>query len=351
MVQSSRFLQACLGQPVDRIPVWLMRQAGRYLPEYRKVREQVSFLTLCKTPNLAVEVTLQPVKRLGVDAAILFSDILLLLEAMGIEVSFEENEGPRLDPPITGKRDVESLPIPDPVDRLGFVLEAIRQIRAGLGPEIALIGFSGAPFTLATYLIEGRSSRDFVRTKALMYQEPRTFHRLMEHLARSVQLYIEAQVRAGVQAVQLFDTWAVVLCPEDYREYVLPHMQGLLESLREFDVPLIHFSLGTSTLLESMAKLGAQVLSLDWKIEMREARQKLGAKQPVQGNLDPMALFKPDCELDQAVLRILEQGARWPGYIFNLGHGVHPRTPVESVCRLVETIRNFPVPARKVPAG
>jgi len=347
VVQSSRFLRACQGLPVDRIPVWLMRQAGRYLPEYRKVREQVSFLTLCKTPSLAVEVTLQPVQRLGVDAAILFSDILLLLEPMGIEVSFEENGGPRLDPTIAGKGDVEALPVPDPEDQLGFVLEAIRQLRSTLGGETALIGFSGAPFTLATYLIEGGSSRDFAKTKGLMYQEPRTFHRLMAHLARSVLLYLEAQVGAGVQALQLFDTWAVVLSPQDYREYVLPHMQELLESLRACQVPTIHFSLGTSTLLDSMAKLGAQVLSLDWKIDIGEAREKLGSKQPVQGNLDPMALFKPAEDLCRTVSRMLEQGSRWPGYIFNLGHGIHPKTPVENVVRLVETVRTFPVPAAK----
>ncbi|MEW6441061.1 MAG: uroporphyrinogen decarboxylase [bacterium] len=345
MEETSRFLKACRSEPLDRIPVWLMRQAGRYLPEYRKVRERVSFLTLCKTPDLAIEVTLQPVERLGVDAAILFSDILLLLEAMGFGLSFEEDGGPKLDPPVSRCRDVEGLPTPDPEEKLGFVLETVRGLRRSLGPETALVGFSGAPFTLATYLIEGGSSREFLKTKCLMYQEPDAFHRLLEHLSRSVRLYAEAQIRAGVQAVQLFDTWAGALSPADYEEYVAPHMEQLFEELGGCGVPTIHFSLGTSTLMENMARLGAQVLSLDWKMELGEARTRLGADRPVQGNLDPLALFKPLEDLRRTVQRMLEQGSSRPGYIFNLGHGIHPRTPVENVVGLVEMVHAFPVPA------
>ncbi len=344
MSSAHRFIRACQSEPVDQIPVWLMRQAGRYLPEYRRVRGRNSFLTLCKTPSLAVEITLQPLERFGLDAAILFSDILVLLEAMGIELRFEESVGPVLGRTVAQSGDVAALGVPDPEQELGYVMEAIRQIQAALDGRVPLIGFSGAPFTLATYMIEGGSTRNFYKTKRFMFQEPAAFHRLMETLASAAALYLKAQIAAGVNAVQVFDTWATILSPHDYREFVLPYMQQLFESINAGGVPTIHFSLGASTLLPEMQQIGARVLGLDWKIDIGQARQLLGPDQPVQGNMDPFALFKPAGELEAAARSILEKGACWNGYIFNIGHGIHPKVPVESVQRLIETVQNFPVP-------
>lgn len=343
MATTSRFVKACLAQPVDRIPVWIMRQAGRYLPEYRKIRERVPFLTLCKTPELATEVTLQPLERFGMDAAILFSDILLLLEAMGVELAFDEQVGPRLGGGETGEERVRSLSVPDPAQEMGYVLDAIRQIKGALPEDCALIGFSGAPFTLATYLIEGGSSRDYYATKSFLNRQPAGFQRLMETLTDALEPFLKAQVRAGADAIQLFDTWAILLSPADYREFVLPHMQRLVAGIREEGVPTIHFSLGTSTLLEAMGQIGTDVLSLDWKIDLGEARERLGPNQAVQGNLDPFALFQEPERLEANVRNLVGKGSRWPGYVFNLGHGVHPKTPVENVQRMVEAVRSCPV--------
>ncbi len=338
-------INAFYGETIDRVPVWLMRQAGRYLPEYRKLRGKISFLTMCKTPDLAVEVTLQPVDRFGMDAAILFSDILILLEAMGLELYFDQNSGPRLECPETGLiEQVQALCIPDPEEEMGYVMDAIRQLKAPLEDKAALIGFSGAPFTLATYMIEGGSSRDFRNTKSFMYQEPVVFHQLMACLTQAVVLYLKAQIQAGVEAVQLFDTWAVVLSPDDYKEYVLPHMQKLFSELNDGGVPTIHFSVGTSTHLEAMQQTGAKVLSLDWKIDMGEARKRLGPTQPVQGNMDPLALFQPPERMERTVRNILEKATGSPGYVFNLGHGIHPKTPLENVGKLVETVHRFELP-------
>jgi uroporphyrinogen decarboxylase len=227
---------------------------------------------------------------------------------------------------------------------MGYVLDAIRQIKGSIPEGCALIGFSGAPFTLATYLIEGGSSRDFYATKSFMYQDPAAFHRLMETLAVALEAFLRAQVGAGVDAIQIFDTWAMILSPADYREFVLPHMQRLVAGVKNEGVPTIHFSLGTSTLLDAMEQMGVDVLSLDWKIDIGEARERLGPNRAVQGNLDPFALFQEPARLEESVLRVLEKGARWPGYIFNLGHGVNPKTPVENMQRLVEVVHSFPVP-------
>jgi uroporphyrinogen decarboxylase len=343
MAASSLFLNACLGRPVDRIPVWVMRQAGRYLPEYRKLRERVPFLTLCKTPDLAAEATLQPIERFRMDAAILFSDILLLLDAMGVELVFDEKAGPRLGRGESGWERVRSISAPDPVQEMGYVLDAIRKIKGSLPAGCSLIGFSGAPFTLATYLLEGGSSRDYYATKSFLYREPAAFHRLMEALTDALEPFLRAQIRAGADAVQIFDTWAILLSPGDYREFVLPHMKRLVACLKGEGVPTIHFSLGASTLLAPMREIGADVLSLDWKIDMREARERLGPDQAVQGNLDPFALFQEAERLEGSVRRILEQGSVWPGYIFNLGHGIHPKTPLENVHRMVDLVRSYPV--------
>ena len=346
MAPSYRLIQACLGKPVDRIPVWLMRQAGRYLPEYRALRRKHAFMTVCKTPGLAVEATMQPIDRFKMDAAILFSDILVLIEAMGVEVTFEPDIGPRLARSLRSRQDVDALSVPDPEKRLGYVLEAIRQLRSCLFGRAPLIGFSGAPFTLAAYLIEGGSSRQFHTARCFMYQDPETFHRLMKVLRQSVELYLKAQINAGVQAVQVFDTWAGLLSPGDYRAFVLPHMKRLMESLNATNVPTIHFSLGTSTLLDAMAETGARVMSLDWKIDIGEARRRLGHHRTVQGNLDPLALFLPPEKLSTAIREILEKASGTNGFIFNLGHGIHQKTPLEHVEVLLETVQSHPLSSR-----
>lgn len=336
-----RFLKACRGEPVDKIPAWLMRQAGRYLPEYRNLREKHSFMELCKTPALAVEITLQPVERFRMDAAILFSDILFILESMGANLKFDENHGPRLAYDVSQRGGEDGLRVPDPERDLGFVLETIRQLRGALDDRTALIGFSGAPFTLASYLIEGGSSRTFFATKSFMYRNTGGFHRLMGLLSDAVALYLQAQIDAGAQAVQIFDTWAGILSPGDYREYVLPYMQRILESLPGNEVPTIHYSLGTSTLLDEMKQMGAGVMGLDWKVDIGRARERLGPAVPVQGNMDPFALFQNEASLETTLLDILAKGSAMPGYIFNLGHGIHQKTPVESVYRMKEIIDNF----------
>jgi uroporphyrinogen decarboxylase len=263
---------------------------------------------------------------------------------MGVQLAFDEKVGPRLGEGESGEERVRSVSVPDPAQEMGYVLDAIRQIKGSLPEGCALIGFSGAPFTLATYLIEGGTSRDFYAVKSFLYQEPAAFQRLMETLTDAVEALLKAQIGAGADAIQIFDTWAMILSPADYTEFVLPHMQRLVAGVRDEGAPTIHFSLGTSTLLEAMARMGTDVLSLDWKIDMGEARERLGPKRAVQGNLDPFALFQEAARLEESVRPILEKGSRWPGYIFNLGHGVHPKTPVESVARLVDVVHDFPVP-------
>jgi uroporphyrinogen decarboxylase len=349
MNPSDRFIRACLGKTVDRVPVWLMRQAGRTLPEYRALRRKHSFLDVCRTPDLAVEATLQPLDRFGMDAAILFSDILVLVEALGVEVSFAPGQGPRLSRAIRSAQDVDLLRLPDPGTRLGYVMEILRQLKGCLRGRAALTGFSGAPFTLAAYLIEGGASHHFHTAKRFMYQEPETFRRLMEILSQAVGLYLEAQIDAGAQAVQIFDTWAGLLSPRDYRAFVLPHMQPLLERVNRKEVPTIHFSLGTSTLLDAMADTGARVMSLDWKIDIGEARHRLGPRRPVQGNLDPLALFLSPDRLSAAAREILDKADADCGFIFNLGHGLHPETPLENVEVLLDTVRSYPLPIREEP--
>ncbi len=284
---------------------------------------------------------MQPLERFGMDAAILFSDILLLLEAMGVGLRFDENVGPLLDLGPDKLGALDRLFVPDPEEKLGFVMETIQLLKDSLQGQTPLIGFSGAPFTLATYLIEGGSSRHFFTTKSFMYQESAAFHKLMALLARAVELFLKAQIQAGAQAVQLFDTWAGVLSPGDYREFVQPYTQQIFEGLSGEGVPLIHYSLGSSTLLEEMNQTGAQVLGLDWKIDMGEARNRLGPSRAVQGNLEPFVLLGTSDRLEASVREILDKGSRYPGFIFNLGHGIHLKTPLENVQKLVEIVRSF----------
>ena len=330
------FLRACRGEDVETTPIWLMRQVGRYLPEYRRVREDVDFLTLCKTPDLAVEVTLQPIRRFGFDAAILFSDIMIPVEAMGVEVVFDP--GPKIASPIREEKEVHALRRPDPSTEMGFVMETVRRLRAELPPTVALIGFSGAPFTLAAYMVEGSGSKNFPRLKSLMYQQPLVFHALLEKLSLVVGDYLNAQIEAGAQAVQLFDTWSGLLSPYDYAEYVLPHVKQVVERIHSAEVPIILYGNGTGGLLELMDEAGPDVLGVDWRITMKEARRRLGAHRPLQGNLDPAVLHAtPEILCDRAREIMVDSGAGNP-HIFNLGHGIWPDAPIESVTELVRFV-------------
>jgi uroporphyrinogen decarboxylase len=315
-----------------------MRQAGRYMPEYRKLREQHSILELCHTPELAAQVTLQPVERLGVDAAILFADILLPFEPLGLGLSFAAGEGPHIANRVERQADVERLPGLDPEKDLGYVLEAVRLARASLPADIPLIGFAGAPFTLASYAIEGGSTRTFTRTKTLMYQAPDTWHQLLGKLADLVGHYLAAQARAGAQALQLFDSWVGCLSPEDYRTYVLPHSRRALALAAEAGVPVIHFGTGTAPFLEDFASAGGDVISIDWRIPIDDAWRRIGETRAVQGNLDPAALLAPAAERDARVRDILARAGGRPGHIFNLGHGVLPETDVGAVRAVVDLV-------------
>ncbi len=334
----SRFLKACRMEPVDCTPIWFMRQAGRYLPEYRELRKVHAFLDLARNPELAAEVTLQPIRRFDLDAAIIFADILLPLEGMGVPFEFAKGEGPVIHRPLRTPDNVKSLKIMEPVDELAFVLDAIRLVRRELPPSIALIGFAGAPFTLASYMIEGGRSRAFQEAKLFMYSEPEAWHELMVKLATVTVAYLAAQIEAGAQAVQLFDSWVGCLGPEDYEHYVLPYSQSIFERLEHYEVPLIHFGTGTATLLGLMKKAGGSVIGLDWRVRLGEAWQNLGRDVAVQGNLDPIAMLGQQNLLREKVLNVLSEAASQRGHIFNLGHGILPQTPVENVSAVVNWV-------------
>jgi uroporphyrinogen decarboxylase len=332
---NDRFLRACQRLPVDATPVWFMRQAGRYIPEYRALRERYSMLELCRTPELAAQVTAQPL-RLGVDAAIVFADILLPLEPMGAPFEFAKDQGPVIPNPIRDLSDIRRLTVPDPEQSLGFVLQTIRLLRREL--SVPLIGFAGAPFTLASYLIEGGRSSQFTATKRLMYCEPEGFNSLMSKLAETVRRFLHAQILAGAQAVQVFDSWVGQLGPEDYSRYVAPHMTPLLSDLESTGVPVIHFGTATSSLLELMSSAGGSVMGLDARVRLSEAWPRVGHHKAVQGNLDPAILLGPRELMQTRAREILEQAApRW-GHIFNLGHGILPETDPDQVQALVDFV-------------
>lgn len=334
-----RFLRACARQPVDVTPVWFMRQAGRYMQEYRQLREQHSLLEICRTPELAAEVTLQPVRALGVDAAILFADILLPLVPMGLELSFSEGTGPVIGTPLRTIDDVRKLrPVTAETD-LGYVLEAIRIVRREL--EIPLIGFCGGPFTMAAYAIEGGASRTYLRTKSMMYSAPDAFHMLLDKLSDVLADYVSAQVRAGAQAVQIFDSWVGELTQADYATFVLPYSQKVLKRVEGTGVPVIHFGTNTGHLLQLMKRAGGTVIGVDWRTALNDAWEVLGDDVAVQGNLDPAALFAPLPELKRRVEMVLRRAAGRPGHIFNLGHGIMPRTPVDNVKAVVELVHEY----------
>jgi uroporphyrinogen decarboxylase len=338
-VTNTRFLKACRREPVDATPVWFMRQAGRYMAEYRALRERHSLLDICRTPDLATEVTLQPIRRIEVDAAILFSDLLLPLEPMGLPFDFVKGEGPQIERPISSTDDIDRLRIFDPRQALSHVLEAIGQIQRELAGRVPLIGFSGAPFTLASYAIEGGHSNNFAKTKALMYGHPDAWHRLCDKFATVVADYLAAQIDAGVDAVQVFDSWVGALSPADYREFALPHTRRIFAAIAD-RVPTIHFGTGTATTLDLLREAGGDVIGADWRIPIDTAWERIGLDRGIQGNLDPTLLLGPMPRMLTQADDILERVGGRPGHIFNLGHGILPSTPVEHVQRLAQYVHS-----------
>jgi uroporphyrinogen decarboxylase len=339
------FLRACRRQPVPRTPIWMMRQAGRYLPAYRAVRARASFLDLCRTPALACEVTLQPIDEFGFDAAILFSDILITLPAMGIEVAFPD-AGPKIGNPVRTSAAIAALAVPDPEAELPFVMEAIRQIKRALADRVPLIGFAGAPLTMLTYAVEGGGSKDYAHTKKLLYGAPKDAHALLDKLARTCATYLEAQVAAGADCVQLFDSWGGIVSPGDFREYPLRYARRVIELLRASPawrgggVPIIYFVNGCAPYLDDYASSGADVLGVDWRVGIDEVRRRVGEGVALQGNLDPGALFAPPAEIRTRVADILARAGS-VGHIFNLGHGVLPETDPEHVRAMVTAVREL----------
>jgi uroporphyrinogen decarboxylase len=330
------FLRACRGETTERAPIWVMRQAGRYLPEYRQVRAGVSFLELCKTPRLAAEVTLQPIRRFGFDAAILFSDLLIPLEAMGLEVQFTE-QGPRLPQPLRTPADLARVARFDPESATGFVLETIRLLRRELG-DTPLIGFAGAPFTVATYAIEGKTAKTFSETKGFFYRHPAEARALLALIGDATRDYLMAQVRAGAQAIQIFDSWVGVVSAEDWETFVLPPTAALVRAVRAAGAPVIYFANGATTIFDRVARVGADVYGVDWRLPIDEARARLGTGAAVQGNLDPAVLLGPAGEIERRATEVVRRGGK-RGHVFNLGHGIYPETPIESVEALVAAVR------------
>jgi len=334
----SRFVKACRAQPVDRTPVWFMRQAGRYMPEYRAVRKQYSLIEICKQPKVAAEVTITAAEILGVDAAIIFADLLLPLEVMGLPFHFSAGEGPVIEKPIRSSEDVIRLRTDHAAD-LGYVSEAIRLVSRHFGDRLPVIGFCGAPFTLASYMIEGGGSRNYVHTKKMMYSSPQSWDELLRKLVAVTSEYAAEQVRAGADAIQIFDSWVGCLSVEDYRRYVLPRTTELVKKLQATGAPVIYFGTDTATLLPSIQETGADVIGLDWRIPLDEGWARLGNKKAVQGNLDPVLLFAGWPELKSRAEDILHRAAGRPGHIFNLGHGILPETPVENVRTLAKFVQ------------
>jgi len=332
------FLKACRGEKTDYTPIWMMRQAGRYLPEYQKVRGNVTFLELCKSPELCVEVTLQPIDILNMDAAILFSDILILMEAMGAPLEFHEGLGPVFPETFRDDKSIDKLTIPDPEDSTQFVMETIRLLRKEL--KVPLIGFAGAPFTCATYLIEGGSSKVFWETKKMMFTRPETFHKLMDKITESTILYLQAQARAGAQTLQIFDSWAGILAPCDFAVFALPYVQKIIKNLKQFDIPIIYFANNGATLLELSVSSGAGVIGLDWRINIADAIGRVG-KKAVQGNIDPFALLLPENELRARIGKLLDDAKGAYGHIFNLGHGIHQFTPPDQARIVVDAVHEL----------
>ena len=337
---STRFLRACLRQPVDSTPVWFLRQAGRYMPEYQAVRRAHSLLEICKSPELAAEVTITAAEKLDVDAAIIFADLLLPLEPMGLDFTFQSGEGPVVHRPIRTAADIDALRTDRTAD-LGYVAEAIRRVERHFAGRLGMIGFCGAPFTLASYMIECGGSRNYIETKRLMYSDPAAWQMLLQKLATVLAEYAAQQVEGGADIIQIFDSWVGALSVSDYREYVLPITTSLVQQVQALGVPVIYFGVDTATLLLSMRQTGADVIGLDWRVPLNIGRQAVGAGCAVQGNLDPIALFAPQPVLRAHVEEVLRQAGGMPGHIFNVGHGIVPGTPVENLQRVVQYVREF----------
>lgn len=342
-LKNDRFLRALLREPVDTTPVWIMRQAGRYLPEYRETRGRAgSFMNLCRSPEMACEVTLQPLDRFPLDAAILFSDILTIPDAMGLGLYFAEGEGPRFERPVQDAAAIRALGVPDPEEELRYVMDAVRLIRRELDGRVPLIGFSGSPWTLATYMVEGGSSKDFARIKGMMYDDPDTLHHLLDTLAQTVTAYLNAQVAAGAQAVMVFDTWGGALSPENYRAFSLKYMQQIVDGLtREADgrrVPVVLFTKGGGQWLEAMADTGCDALGLDWTVDIKDARLRVGERVALQGNMDPAVLYASPERVREETQKVLAGFGKGSGHVFNLGHGIHPAINPDHVAAMVETV-------------
>lgn len=345
-LKNDRFLRALLRQPVDCTPIWIMRQAGRYLPEYRATRAKAGdFMALCKNPELACEVTLQPLARFPLDAAILFSDILTIPDAMGLGLYFSEGEGPKFNNPIRTAHDVQALGIPDPEADLGYVMDAIRLIRKELDGKVPLIGFSGSPWTLAIYMVEGSTSKTFGRIKAMMYAQPKILHQLLDKLAQSVILYLTAQIAAGAQTVMIFDTWGGILTPRDYTQFSLSYMQTIVQALPKTNegrpVPVILFTKNGGQWLEQIAATGCDALGIDWTTDLSDARARVGGQVALQGNLDPSVLLSNPERIREEVQAVLTSYGTGPGHIFNLGHGITPDVPPEHVAVLVAAVHEL----------
>ena len=343
---NDRLLRALLREPVDVTPVWMMRQAGRYLPEYREIRQQAgSFMDLCTNPDLACEVTLQPVERFPLDAAILFSDILTIPDAMGLGLYFEEGEGPRFEKPVRTTADVQALGTPDPESELRYVMDTVRLIRRVLGNRIPLIGFAGSPWTLATYMVEGCSTKTFSQVKGMLYSEPALLHRLLDTVANAVTAYLNAQVAAGAQALMIFDTWGGVLTPGDYLDFSLQYMQKIVDGLtREAEgrkVPIILFTKGGGQWLEAMAGTGADALGIDWSTDIGDARHRVGDHVALQGNLDPAILYAPPDIIREKVAAVLDAYGPGSGHVFNLGHGINPDVDPEHAGALINAVHEL----------
>ncbi len=348
-LKNDRFLRALLKQPVDVTPVWMMRQAGRYLPEYRAIRQKAGdFMTLCKNPEYATEVTIQPLDRFDLDAAILFSDILTIPDAMGLGLYFSEGEGPRFKNPVRDKAAIDKLSVPDIGAELGYVMDAVSMIRRKLDGRTPLIGFTGSPWTLATYMVEGGSSKDYAKVKGMLYDQPLQLHRLLDVLARTIVEYLNAQIESGAQALMIFDTWGGVLTTRDYQEFSLRYMQQIIEGVnREHEgqrIPLVIFSKGGNQWLEAQAETGADALGLDWTLDIGLARARVGDKVALQGNMDPCVLYASPERIRQEVAAILESYGAGSGHVFNLGHGIHQHADPEHVKIFVEAVHELSAP-------
>jgi len=340
MTPDYRFLRACRREAVDCTPVWMMRQAGRYLEEYRALRAEHSFLEMCRTPELAAEVTVQPLRRFDLDAAIIFADILLPLPGMGVDLEFAKGEGPVIGNPVRSAGDVDALRPLEPEKHVPFLAEAIQMVRREIEGRVPLIGFSGAPFTLASYVIEGGGSRNYVFTKQMMYGAPDVWHRFMDKMTEVVAAYLAFQIEAGAQVVQLFDSWVGILSAADYREFVQPYSRRVIESVKGV-VPVIHFGTDTATLLADMRDAGGDVIGVDWRIDLSDAWDILGPQVGVQGNMDPVILYAPPAVIEERVADVLRSAAGRPGHIFNLGHGILPTTPVEHAQIMIEAVHRL----------